>query len=331
MVDTERDVILNKAQRLTYINHLLYRHPRGLTTRELARLCGVNQRTIQRDLRDLEDLGIPLWDSEDAPRRYSVLGGYYVPPIHLNLAEAVALYLAGRLLARYSDRFDAHTASALAKLANVLPEPMAAHMHASIQRLATRQQDRQIERVMETLATAWAGQRVVHIRYLGAQSEEPREYDLSPYCLEASGEGDAVYVIGWAAQPEELRTFKVERILEAYLTEETFEPPADFDAPALLDSCWGIMYGEKRERVTLRFAPSATRRLQETNWHPSQTFEILPEGGYLLTLEIAHPEEMIYWIRGWGPQVEVLEPAWLRAQMAADAKATAALYEREAR
>lgn len=323
-MDTERGIIFNKAQRLTHISHLLYHNPRGLTTRELAKLCNVNQRTIQRDLHDLEDTGVPLWQEEG---RYGILEGYYIPPIHLKLPEAVALYLAGRLLARYSDRFDAHTASALAKLANVLPEPMAAHMHASIQRLATRQQDRQVEQMMETLATAWASQREVHIRYLGAQSEEPREYDLWPYCLEASGEGNAVYVIGWVPHIQELRTFKLERIQEARLTDRVFEAPSEFDAPTLLDSCWGIMYGEVKERVILRFAPSATRRLLETNWHPSQTLEILPDGGCLLTFEIAHPEEMIYWIRGWGPQVEVLEPDWLRAQMAAEAKATAALYE----
>ncbi len=322
-MDPEDGLIRNKAQRLTYINHLLYRHPRGLTTRELARLCNVNQRTIQRDLRDLEDMGVPLWPDEG---RYRVLEGHYIPPIHLKLPEAVALYLAGRLLARYSDRCDAHTFSALLKLANVLPQPMSAHMHASIQRLATREQDHHMQQVMEVLATAWAGQRVVHIRYFGAQSEEPREYDLCPYCLEASGEGNAIYVIGWAVQANELRTFKLERIQEAQLTEETFDPPADFDAPALLDSCWGIMYGEEKERVTLRFAPSATRRLLETTWHPSQSLDVLPDGGCLLRLEIAHPEEMIYWIRGWGPQVEVLEPAWLRERMAAEAKATAALY-----
>jgi len=326
-MDPDESPILNKSQRLTRISHLLYHNPHGLTTRELAKLCRVDQRTIQRDLHDLEEMGIPLWESEEAPRRYGILKGYYLPPIHLELPEAVALYLAGRLLARYSDRFDTHTVSALAKLANVLPDPMAAHMHATIQRLAIRQRDAQVEQIMEILATAWASQRVVRIQYRGAQSEEPHAYDLWPYFLEASGEGNAVYVIGWVTQVNDLRTFKVERILEARLTEETFEPPEDFDGPKLLDSCWGIMYDKKAEKVTLRFAPSATRRIQETVWHPSQGLEVLPDGGCLLRLEIAHPEEMIYWIRGWGSQVEVLEPAWLRAQIAAEAKATAILYE----
>jgi len=60
------------------------------------------------------------------------------------------------------------------------------------------------------------------------------------------------------------------------------------------------MYDKKTKKVTLRFAPSATRCIQETVWHPSQSLAVLPGGGCLLRLEIVQPEEMIYWIRGWG-------------------------------
>ncbi|MEN6478031.1 MAG: transcriptional regulator [Anaerolineales bacterium] len=320
------DIVLNKSQRLARLNHLLYRHPSGLTTRELARLCHVDQRTIQRDLHDLEDLGIPLWEDDGTPRRYGIDKGYYIPPIHLSLQEAVSLYLAGRLLARYCDHCDIHTSTALAKLANVLPEPMSAHMHATIAQMATRQDDREHEEVMETLATAWATRRVVHVHYRSAHSDEIREYDLRPYCLEASGEGGAIYVIGWAEPSAALRTFKVERVVRATLTKETFEAPEELDVVRLLDTCWGIMYGEQREEVVLRFAASATRRIQETVWHPSQTLQELPDGGCELHLQLAHPEEMVYWIRGWGPQVEVVAPLRLREQMAAEARETACIY-----
>lgn len=323
----ERDLILSKAQRLTRLSHLLYHHPGGLTTRELARLCGVDQRTIQRDLQDFDELGIPLWESEDAQRRYGILKGYYVPPIHLSLPEAASLYLAGRLLARNCDHYDAHAASALAKLANVLPDPMAQHMHASIQRLATREDHRNAEQVLETLVTAWATQRVVQLRYLGASANEERDCELWPYCIEASGLGGAVYVIGYAPHANDLRTFKLDRILAAELTKAIFEPPPDFDGPCLLDSCWGMMYGDELEEVTLHFAASATRRLQETVWHPSQELALLPDGGCELRLTIAHPEEMVYWIRGWGPQVEVVAPRWLREQMAEEARLLRVVYE----
>jgi len=317
----------HKSQRLMQISQLLYRHPHGLTTRELAGLCGVDQRTIQRDLADLEDMNIPIWDDEGSPPRYGILSGYYIPPIHLRLPEAASLYLAGRLLARYCDHCDAHAAAALAKLAAVLPEALAEPLQASVQRLATRNEDRDYEQVLETLVTGWATQRVVRLRYWRVGGEQPRECELWPYFLEASGVGASVYVIGHAPHASGLRTFKVNRILTATLSDRTFERPDDLNGPQLLDSCWGVMYGDEREQVVLRFDASATRRVQETHWHPSQQLTMLPDGGCELRLEIANPQEMLYWVRGWGPQVEVLAPDWLRAQVASEAGATARRYQ----
>lgn len=327
----DSEMIWNKAQRLFRISCLLFRNPQGLTSRELARLCQVGQRTIQRDIQELGESGTPVWQSDDRPPRYGIEKGYYIPPIHFSLPEAVALYLAGRLLARYCDHCDVHTPAALAKLASVLPEPISHHMHATIAQLATRQEDSAIGEIMEVLASGWAAQRVVHILYRGAGHEAAREYRLHPYCLEASGEGGAVYVIGWAEPANDLRTFKLERILKAELTAETFQFPPDFDGPQLLDGCWGIMYGDAFEQVTLRFAPSATRRVKETIWHSSQRLTDLPDGGCELHLTLAHPEEMVYWIRGWGPQVQVMTPAWLRARLAAEARELVDLYQEEGR
>lgn len=322
----EQTIAQSKSQRLTRLSHLLYRHPHGLTTRELASLCDVDQRTVQRDLVDLEEMGIPLWDDEGTPRRYGVISGYYIPPIHLSLPEAASLYLAGRLLARNYNRNDAHAVAALAKLAHVLPASLAAQLHASVQRMAAREKDREYERVFETLVTAWATQRVVLVRYRRAGSDNARELELWPYFLEASGVGGSVYVIGYALHANAMRTLKVDRIVAATLTDRTFAAPDDLNGPRLLDSCWGVMYGDEREQVVLRFDATASRRVHETHWHPSQQLTALPDGGCELRLEIANPQEMLYWIRGWGPQVEVLAPEWLRAEVAADAEAAAGRY-----
>src|SRR4030042_1656269 len=99
------ELAFSKAQRLHRICHLLYRHPQGLTSSEIARLCGVSKRTAHRDLRDLDGETIPLWEDERNPPRYGINDGYYLPPIHLTLDDALSLYLAARLLARYADSY----------------------------------------------------------------------------------------------------------------------------------------------------------------------------------------------------------------------------------
>lgn len=323
-----REAILSKAARLHHICHLLYRNPQGLTAQELSRFCNVTKRTVQRDLRDLEREGIPLWDDTSRPPRYGIIEGYYLPPIHLTLDDALALYLATRLLARYADSLDPHVPGALAKLAQIMPQPISDHIHATIRHLAYRREDESFVQVFETLALGWASSRKVRIKHRAAGSENVHEYTFCPYFIEPSGVGNATYAIGHATYFDDIHTFKVERITHAQLTDESFTPPKDFDGPELLDSAWGIMYGPDITQVILRFEASATRRIKETRWHPSQELEDIEDGACLLRLKVAHPEEMLYWIRGWGPQVEVLKPVWLRQRIRREALETVRRYER---
>jgi len=72
-----------------------------------------------------------------------------------------------------------------------------------------------------------------------------------------------------------------------------------------------VIWGEETE-VKLKFSPKVARRVKESVWHPSQGIEDLPDGGCLLTVRVGSTLEMTPWIRGWGPQVEVLAPQGLR-------------------
>ena len=322
---------LSKAQRLCRLCYLLYRNPQGLTASEIARFCSVSTRTAQRDLHDLDDIGVPLWDNDDTdPPRHGIIAGYYLPPVHLTLDDALSLYLAARLLARYADNYDPHIVDTLAKLATILPEPIARHVHQTIRSLGTRNECDAFVDVLATLAVAWAGGREVRIWHQAAASAEVHEHLFWPYLIEPAPIGNATYAVGHVVDLDALRTFKIERIVRAELTDAHYTIPDDFDGPALLESCWGIAYGEKTEEVVLRFAPSATRRVKETHWHPSQQLEDEPDGGCLLRLCLANAWEMVHWVRGWGPQVEVLEPGWMREQVAREARETWEVYGGEA-
>jgi len=319
---------MSKAARLQKIVHLLYRNPRGLTTREIARHCRVTMRTAQRDLKDLEEAGIPLWEGEEG--RYGVTEGYYLPPIHFNLEEAGALYLAARLLARYSDEHNPIVVHALAKLAAVLPETIAAHVHHSIDAMAGRRENRVFTRVLETIVLGWATGRKVRIWHQAAGSDNVHEYLFSPYFLEPSSVGYATYAIGYSSWFEDMHTFKVERIQAAQLTEETFDIPESFDGVGLLQNAWGIMYGRPGEEVevVLRFSPTVARRVEESVWHASQSLEPTDGGGCVLRVRVAHPMEMKPFIRSWGPECEVLSPQWLRQEVADEMRRVVEVYGR---
>jgi proteasome accessory factor B len=315
----------NKPARLQQVVHLLYRNPAGLTTQALARHCGVTMRTVQRDLKDLEEAGIPLWEEAG---RYGVVAGYYLPPVHFSLEEASVLYLAARLLARYSDEHNPLIVQALAKLAGALPATIAGHIHHTIQSLGYRPDNPAAAAVLQAIALGWATGRKVRIWHQAAGREEVRQHLFSPYFLEPSNTGLSTYAIGQCEPSGRVSTFKVERIQAAQLMDETFELPAGFDGAALLQNAWGVMYGPagSEEEVVLRFSAPAGRRVRESIWHPSQVLEACADGGCLLRVRVAHPLEMKPWIRSWGPDCQVLAPPWLRAEVAAEMRRAAEAY-----
>jgi len=78
--------------------------------------------------------------------------------------------------------------------------------------------------------------------------------------------------------------------------------------------------------VVLKFHPRVARRVQETRWHRSEQVEELANGCLLWRAKVAEVQEMLPWIRGWGADVEVLEPKELREALMGEAKALSELY-----
>ena len=56
--------LINRGERLTAIERVLFRSGKGLRAVEIAESCGVDRRTIYRDLETLQKLGIPVTQEE---------------------------------------------------------------------------------------------------------------------------------------------------------------------------------------------------------------------------------------------------------------------------
>jgi proteasome accessory factor B len=316
---------LTRSIRLTQIQHLLYKNPEGLATRELAQLCGVSVRTIQRDLLDLQtELGVPITEKAD---RYGIIDGYVLPPVSFSLYEAMALFLASRLVLRQIDENNPHIQTALTRLCRVLPPGLVPRLRESIEAIGGKPPNANYIRIFEQVAIAWSTQRRMRIHYQSLQSKGAKEWLLAPYFVEMTGVGYSTYVIGQASREgrEGIVTFKLDRIRKAELLEESFEIPQGLNLEKLLGSSWGVIWGEETE-VKLKFSPKVARRVKESVWHPSQAIEDLPDGGCLLIVRVGSTLEMTPWIRGWGPDVEVLEPQELRKEFSAWANELHQMY-----
>lgn len=317
----------DRAARYLKIAMILRDHPDGMRAEDLASRVGVSKRTVYRDLEAMDtDADLPIWQDGG---RWGLEREAFLPPLALTLHEATTLFLAARLLAKTSDEHDTELIGAFVKLAQILPPVLAEHIQATVEAFSTTPPNERFTRVFRQLAEAWAGRRVVEIEY-GAGVYDParprRRTRVRPWAIEPSALTHALYLIGWDEGRQARRTFKVERILSASVTPETFEPEPG--QPPALDMlrAWDVIADEEPTSVAVRFSPAVARRAAETRWHPSQQLEPQPDGSLLWRGRVAGLREIRIWILGWGGEAEVLEPAELRADIGTELRHAAALY-----
>ncbi len=318
-----------KVARLSAIEDLLLAHPEGLSQAEIARQLEVNRSTVNRYLPDLP-MHIYIDDMDGC--RWKIDRQAYLVNVRFNLNEAMAVHLASRLLATRMDRQNIHASSALYKLGLALKSlaPLISrYVSYSAEKMGSlkQRQDPVYLHALEALTLAWAEGKKVRVWHRLEKTQEVWTYVFSPYFIEPYAIGLSTYVFGLREPPGEIRTFKIERIERVELLRETYTIPENFDPFEMLSEAWGIWFKDgDPEQVTLKFHPRVTHRVGETRWHQSEQVEIQEDGYLLWRALIDEPREMLPWVRGWGADVEVLEPQWMRDAMIAEIKGLSNLY-----
>jgi len=316
----------DRTARWGKIQHLLYQTSSGLTVKDLAEKCDISTRQIYRDLNDLEQkLGIPFWQNGST---WGIAEGYFLPPIRFSIPEALNIFLSARLMLSFSRHYDTNTASTFIKLNSVVPSPLREQIQKTLDWMQKLPADEKHLRVLAKLAEAWSSQRKVKLIYQSLPAEKATERIIEPYFIEPAAPGHSSYIIAFCHRAGEIRVFKVERIEDIEITQQTYSIPPDFDANKYLASAWGIVVGDEVKIVRLLFLPEIARLMEETIWHPSQVIEKKDDGSVIMTLKVFDTFDFRSWILQWGEKVEVLEPEELRQAIAHTGSAIAELYKK---
>lgn len=311
---------------------LLLANPDGLTLTEIAKRMGVHRGTPRKYI---DKFGGILKVIEITPNRFTIDRDLYEVQVTLNQHESMALHIATRLLATSTDKHNKHAGSALRKLSEAidgLAPQISNHMRqsADVMDAQYRYRDPIFMEVLEKLTKAWAlGQKVKLTHKMTDNSVF--EYTFSPYFIEPYAIGRTLHVIGFREPPNQLRTFKIERICTVEILtgpENSYEIPADFDPTEQLKDAWGIWYTQNEpEEIVLHFsAGEIAQRVQETTWHYGQEINLIKGGKLEWKASVAEWREMLPWVRGWGSDVEVIEPEDLRQVLELNIRRSAKTY-----
>ena len=138
----------------------------------------------------------------------------------------------------------------------------------------------------------------------------------------------ALYLFGFDETRDAPRTFKIDRIRDLSVTTRTYDPPRESVEDAFTNA-WDIIADQPVVDVVVRFDSAIAARVREATWHPSQRVEAQTDGSLIWRGRVSGTIEIRLWILSWGSQVEVLEPADLRADVASTYRAAAARYALE--
>jgi predicted DNA-binding transcriptional regulator YafY len=179
----------------------------------------------------LQDLGIPIEAERGRNGAYVLSPGFKLPPMMFTNEEALALTI-GLSSARRLNLADTDRAieSALAKLERVMPHDLKSRVRALTETITldlnSASSTPPSETVLSVMSSAAQLQQRVHIRYRPSQGEET-ERDFDPYGLTFYLQ--KWYVVGYCHLRQDLRSFRLDRILQAQELNARFERPEGFD------------------------------------------------------------------------------------------------------
>jgi predicted DNA-binding transcriptional regulator YafY len=197
---------------------------RLITAPALAEKYSVSVRTIYRDIRSLEQSGVPIVTEEG--KGYSLMEGYRLPPVHFTESEANALITAEQLVLKNNDvSLIEHYTNAMAKIKSVLKYETKDNVEFLSNRIVSWQSEGKAttKSPLTTLQLAITHFNLSLIEYKSVKNQAITTRTIEPFAL-YNTEDEIWLLVAWCRLRKDFRTFRVDKIVKIEVLKEQFEP-----------------------------------------------------------------------------------------------------------
>lgn len=210
--------------RLTRLTAILtqLQSKRLVTSKEIAEKHNISIRTVYRDIRTLEQSGVPIVTEEG--KGYTLVEGYKLPPVMFSEEEALALITAEQLVLKNKDKsLIDHYQNAITKIKAVLRFTQKATTELLAERIQIRnnKHNEKTSNHLIQLQKHIAHQQVVQIEYQ-AEDQTTTQRTIEPFALYTTN--DNWIHIAYCRKRNDFRAFRLDRIQALSTVEEHFEP-----------------------------------------------------------------------------------------------------------
>ncbi|MGB8272129.1 MAG: YafY family protein [Priestia megaterium] len=309
---------MNKTDRLLAIVLELQRKE-VVRAEDLATLFETSVRTIYRDIQALSEVGVPIIGAPGTG--YSLMEGYFLPPIGFTVPEAVSLLIGTDFIEqRFDDDYRVRAQAARGKIEAILPASIrneTSRVRKAMRLLISDKQVRQSKEkeYLEKIRRAILDVQKISFHYAKrlADSEGNRHSvrTVAPYGL-VLVQGSWMLVARCDLR-QEIRHFRLSRMTELINLEERFELPAHFNLREYTPP------DDRHLIVRLRFNHDIADKVKESNYHYMEDMEEHQDGLHVV-LRVHQLDELLQWVLGWGAGVIVLEPESFRNRIREETK-----------
>ena len=186
------------------------------------------------------------------------------------------------------------------------------------------------QQYLHTIIDAMKENRVLNITYKSFWSEKERTYNVQPLCIKLFRQRWYL-VVRYDKPGYSPWVCALDRILMLEKTEETFTMPKDWDAEEYFDGFIGVLcYDDcKKEIVKIKVSTSQANYLRSLKLHESQEEVERNDGHSIFTYYLRPTYDFQQELLWNGEEVEVLEPQWLRNEMAKRIERMLDLYKED--
>jgi predicted DNA-binding transcriptional regulator YafY len=303
---------LNRVDRLhAILVHL--QSKRRVTAQELADRFDLSLRTVYRDVKALEESGIPIIGESGIG--YSVMEGYRLPPVMFTQEEASSLLLGSKLVHQFTDvtvrkYFD----SAMFKIKAVLRSTDKDYVEELDRRVAVQTSpvpvDESLQLHLSAMRQAIVDKKVIFIEYYSTYKEETTQRDAEPIGLFYYGQ--AWHFIAWCRLRKDYRDFRLDRIRKLVLKDEKFD---ETPHPSLTEYIQELTREQDLQEAIISFDKEIARYLITQKYYYGFVSQEEKEGRVFMRFLSAHPHSLCRWLLMYTNAARIESPATLNSIM----------------
>ncbi|MCG8700756.1 MAG: YafY family transcriptional regulator [Bacteroidales bacterium] len=230
---------MNRIDRLTAIIVML-QSKKVVTASEIADKYSISVRTVYRDIRALEEAGVPI--GAEAGIGYYIIEGYSLPPVMFTREEAGSILVAEKLCEKFADK---STQDALKnvtdKIRSVLPEDekefwehLESHTHVLQQ--PVKPSSEYPNHFLSSIQQALHNRKCLDIEYYSQHNQQTNQRIVEPVgiCFYSN----TWHMIAYCRFREEFRDFRIDRIKKLNVSDEQFISHAKFSLSSFFKESW---------------------------------------------------------------------------------------------